>query len=192
MATSGGRGRTKGGVLLARLRWVRDRGGDAAVERVLGMLGAEDQDVLRGQILHVSWYPLDLNLRLDDAIAEVFSPGDKRRVFIDMGRASADINLSGPHKAYVHAGDPQALLRSAPAIYKAYYDVGYRTYERVSDTCAVLRTFEAEDTTPGDCLTVVGWHERAIELCGGKNVKVTETKCRSAGADICEYRCEWR
>ena len=31
-------------------------------------------------------------------------------------------------------------------------------------------------------------HQRAIELSGGNNVLVRETKCRSRG---CEYHCSW-
>lgn len=183
--------RIKGGVLIARLKWVRDRGGPAAVERVLGLLPPADQAILRGQVLHVSWYPLDLNMRLDDAIAQVLSPGDKRRVFLDMGRASADINLAGPHKPYVHAGDPHALLVTSPQIYKAYYEVGRRTYEKTGDKSAVIRTYDAQVGVTTDCLTVIGWYERAIELCGGKNVEITETRCRARGADCCEYSCKW-
>ena len=35
------------------------------------------------------------------------------------------------------------------------------------------------------------WHRKAIEMCGAKNVRVTETKCRAKGAELCEYVCEW-
>jgi predicted hydrocarbon binding protein len=69
--------------------------------------------------------------------------------------------------------------------------VGRRTYEKVGERGALLRTFDAGSVTVADCLTVVGWHERAIELCGGRDVKVTEAKCRARGAPHCEYRCEW-
>jgi len=37
----------------------------------------------------------------------------------------------------------------------------------------------------------VGWHERAIELSGGSEVRVTETRCRTRGDAVCEYRCVW-
>ncbi|HVS31365.1 MAG TPA: TIGR02265 family protein, partial [Thermoanaerobaculia bacterium] len=65
------------------------------------------------------------------------------------------------------------------------------TYERVSDTKGVIRTFEANIVSRNDCLTVAGWHRKAIEICGGKNARVTETQCRARGAEICEYVCEW-
>ncbi len=185
------RGHVKGGVIKARLEFVRGRAGEAGLESVMSRLSREDQEVLRGWILPTTWYPLDLNLRLDDAIAAVLSAGDRDRVFVEMGRASADSNLGGPQRPYLREGDPHYLLRATAGIFLAYYQAGRRTYERTGDTSAVLRTYEAENVTRTDCLTVVGWHQRAIELCGGKAVRVTETLCRTRGAPHCEYRCEW-
>ena len=183
--------RIKGGVIKARLEFVRARAGEAGLDEVLARLPREDQEILRGWILPITWFPLDLNLRLDDAIAAVMSPGDREQIFVQMGRASADSNLGGPQRPYVREGDPHFLLRATPQIYAAYYKVGRRTYERTGETSAVLRTYDAENVNPTDCLTVVGWHERAIELCGGKAVKVTETLCRTRGDPHCEYHCEW-
>lgn len=181
----------KGNVLLSRMKYVRQQGGESAMEAVFNRLTKEDQAVLRGWILPIGWYPLDLNLRLDDAIAKVLSPDDRSRVFLEMGRASADANLGGPQKPFVREGEPHFLLSSAPQIYAAYYAVGRREYSKTGPKSATLRTHDAESVTATDCLTVVGWHVRAIELCGGKNVKVVETKCRTKGDPYCEYQCSW-
>jgi uncharacterized protein (TIGR02265 family) len=181
----------KGNVLISRLKFVRERGGEEALEKVLGRVPPEDQKLLRGWILPIGWYPFDLNQRLDGAIARVFSPDDKSQVFLDMGRASADANLSGPQKPFLKQGDPHFLLGNAERIYAAYYQVGHRAYERTGERSGVLRTFDAETVSATDCLTVVGWHVRAVELCGGKNVKVAETQCRARGGAHCEYEVSW-
>ncbi len=191
MANESGAPRVKGSVLLARLSYVREHGGEAALEKVIARLPRADQDVLRGWILLIEWYPLDLELRLDDAISEVLSPNDKSKVFLDMGRASAQMNLDGPQKSYVRAGDPHFLLSLAPKIYADYHTAGRRVYERAGDKAALVKTFDAETVTANDCLTVVGWLERAVELSGGKNVKVTQARCRAQGDPHCEYRCAW-
>lgn len=183
--------RVKGHILLARLQYVRDVGGEEKLGEVLATLPAQDRADLSGMILPVTWYPLDLNLRLDGAIATVLSPDDKSRVFLEMGRASAEQNLKGVHRPYLREGDPHFLLSAAPRIYLAYYAVGNRTYEKLGARSAVLRTFGAETVSATDCLTVIGWHQRAIELSGGTAVTVEETQCRARGAPHCEYRCEW-
>ncbi|HUP49564.1 MAG TPA: TIGR02265 family protein [Thermoanaerobaculia bacterium] len=180
--------KVKGGSLLARLSFVRDQRGEAGVQRVIERLPAADQKVI-AQLLTASWYPFELNERLDQAVAEEMGIGEK--VFLLMGEKSAEQNLGGPHRALLAEGDPHALLRRAPQIYQMYYDTGRRTYESLGEKKAVIRTFEASIVSKNDCLTVAGWHRKAIEMCGGNSARVTETKCRARGAGICEYVCEW-
>ena len=191
MVTEGSGSRIKGGVLISRLNMLRQHGGQVRVDEVLRRLPPEDQAVLRKMILPIAWYPLELNLRLDSAIAEALSPEDKRRAFIDMGRASAEEALHGAQHVFVRPGDPQFLLSQAPQIYRFYYAVGSRTYERTGPNAAVLRTFGADNVTETDCLTIIGWHERAIELSGGRSVKASHPMCRGRGGAHCEYHFAW-
>ena len=102
-----------------------------------------------------------------------------------------EIYPGDPQRAFLRAGDPQGLLSFAEAIYAYYYGEGRRTYQKTGDTTATLTTWDAPPSTPGDCLTVVGWHQRAIELSGGLDARVLETKCRSRGDTVCEYHCSW-
>ncbi|MBJ6763066.1 TIGR02265 family protein [Myxococcaceae bacterium JPH2] len=184
--------RIKGGVLVSRLNMLRQLGGQARVDEVLRRLPPEDQAILRTLLVPAAWYPLSLNLRLDATIAEVVSPEDTPRAFVDMGRASAEENLHGAHQVFLRPGDPHFLLSQAPRIYRFYYAVGSREYEKTGPNSAVLRTLGAESVTATDCLTVVGWHERAIELSGGRDVRVAHPVCRALGAAHCEYTCAWR
>jgi uncharacterized protein (TIGR02265 family) len=182
----------KGGVLLSRLDFVRERAGDDALQAIIKALPEPDRKVLTGLVLPSSWYPFDTAARLEEAIAALLSPDDHDRIFLEMGRASADANLLAHHAVFVRKDDPQHLLSCAPQIYSLYYHSGRRTYEKTGPNSAVLKTFDAEQYSANDCLTVVGWHRRAIELSGGREAQVTETQCRDRGADYCEYRCEWK
>ncbi|MDY7225625.1 TIGR02265 family protein [Hyalangium rubrum] len=193
MATAGSppSSRIKGTVIISRLNMVRQHGGQASVDEVLKRLPPADQALLRKMILPINWYPIDVNMRLDAAIADVLSPEDRVRAFMEMGRASAEENLKGAQHVFVRQGDPQFLLSQAPQIYRFYYAVGSRTYEKTGPKSAVLRTFGAENVTESDCLTIVGWHQRAIELSGGRSVRVTHPRCVAKGAPHCEYACAW-
>ena len=173
----------------SRLDLLRSQG---LFEQVMQLLPEADRAVWTGLVLPTSWYSFEMSQRLDAATAKVLGRGDTRKAFLELGRASADANLGGVHKAYVRNGDPHHLLSCAPQIYKQYYDKGNRTYEQLSPTSGVLRTFEAENVTANDCLTVIGWYERAIELSGGSDVRIKETLCRARGDDHCEYVCSWR
>jgi predicted hydrocarbon binding protein len=37
----------------------------------------------------------------------------------------------------------------------------------------------------------VGWHRKALEMCGAANVRVEELECRAKGAAVCRYRVAW-
>ena len=180
----------KGSVLESRLAYVRDARGEPAVARVLDRLPEDDRLILGGMVLPFVWYPFATNARLDRAIGEEFAVGD--RIFLLLGDASARHNLeSQSQKSYIREKNPHALLKQTSAIYQVYYDTGHRTYERVGDRSAVLRTHGSDSFTREDCLTVVGWHQTAIELCGGRSVAVKELSCRVRGGSVCEYVCEW-
>ncbi|MGZ3461254.1 MAG: TIGR02265 family protein [Archangium sp.] len=191
MAMDGAAARIKGSVLITRLKLLTKQGGAGRLQQVLQRLPPEDRKVLEGLIMPIGWYPLALNLRLDAAIADVLSPGDRNKAFVDMGRASAEDNLNGPHHVFIRKGDPHFLLSHASEIYRLYYAVGSRSYEKTGARSAVLRTVGAESVTEADCLTIIGWHQRAIELSGGLHVRIEHPKCRARGSALCEYLCAW-
>ncbi len=182
-------GSTRGSVILSRLAFVRKEKGDEAVQRVLRTLTAEDQQLFGGTVVSNVWYPFEAGERLDVAIAAELGGGEA--TFKLMGARSAEFNLGDTQKLFVEGRDPHGLLRSASAIYRLYYDTGSRTYHASGGRKAVLRTLQSKTFSPWDCLTVIGWHEKAIEMCGGRNPRVTHTKCRARGDGLCEYLCEW-
>jgi uncharacterized protein (TIGR02265 family) len=185
-------GNVKGTLLLARMKYLRSRGAED-VERVLRRMTATDQHVLRGMVLPSSWYSAGLLLRLEMTTAALLARGDRRQLFLDLGRFSADTNLgpTGVQRAYLREGDPAYLLRNVPRVYSAQHSDGTRTCEETGPRSATLRTEGGEVANVEDCLTAIGWLKRAIELSGGRIVTVEETRCRGHGAPCCEYVCRW-
>lgn len=184
----GSRGSIKGVVLRSRLQYVRDNMGEGAVQDVLGRLPVPDRGEL-ARVLPASWYPFELQERLDDAIAAQMGIGEK--IFRLLGEQSARDNLGSTHRAFVDAHDPHGLLQHAASIHEAYYDTGRRVYERLGDRSAVLRTFDCLSSSRPECLSNMGWHQAAIGICGGQRPRVSDPLCRARGDDHCEYLCEW-
>lgn len=190
--SAGPLGNVKGTLVLARMKYLRARGGDET-ERVLRRLSAADQQVLRGVLLPSSWYPGDLLLRFEMTIVALLARGDRKELFLDMGRFTAETNLgpTGVQRPYLREGDPHFLLKNVPRMYAMQHRGGQRTYEEAGRRAATIRTLSGEEPNAEDCLTAVGWLRRAIELSGGRIVTVEETRCRSRGAECCEYLCRW-
>jgi len=185
-------GKVKGALLLARMKYLRSRGAESE-ERVLRRLSAADQAIVRGTLHPSAWYPADVLLRLEMTIVALLASGDRPRLFLDMGRFSAETNLGqgGVQRPFLKEGDPHFLLSNVPAMYSALHSNGRRTCERSGERGAIVRSFDGEEADAEDCLTAVGWLQRAIEMSGGTEARVVETQCRARGAAHCEYRCSW-
>lgn len=182
--------RVKGAVLLARGAFVRDEFGDAGWKRVLDGMSEGTRKVLSGSILSASWYPFAVNQELDEAIVRVVGRGD-RGIFKRIGAWSARQNLSGAHKSFLAPGNPQGFLARTGSIYRTYYDQGHRDYEATGPTSGVMTTFDAETYSSDDCLTVVGWYEEALAMCGARGIVIVEERCRAEGAPFCRYQLRW-
>lgn len=183
-------GKTKGLVIRSRLNFVKDRFGESELKRIIDSLSIEDQRILRGIILPTSWYPAGTNARLDTAIIATIG-GRSEQAFWDLGRASATTNLEGLHKNFIREKDPMRFMGKTPAIYRLYYGTGSRTFEATGETSGTITTIGAEDVTEGDCLTVMGWYERALELVLATDIEIKHPTCRGAGGDLCRYEVSW-
>jgi hypothetical protein len=179
----------KGSVLRSRLAFVEEQAGAEGLERVLARLSAEDREVL-SRLLPAGWYPFELGRLVDQAIVEVLGGGDEN-YFVRLGRDSATRNLTGVHRAFVRPGDPHGFLVQSPDIHVFYYDRGHRTYERTGEKEGVFTTYDAETFSTADCLTIVGWHTKALEMCGATGVRIVEEECRARGGQVCRYRVRW-
>jgi len=179
----------KGAVLKSRIAFVEDHFGKDAVQQVLASLPADDQRPLR-LLFTSNWYPFELGKRLDDAIVRVVGQG-RPDFFERLGAASAEKNLGSLHAGYLTPGNPQAFLAKAPQIYSVYYESGRREYTPTAPKAGLLTTYDAETFSAPDCLTVVGWYRRALEMCGAKHVSVTEEECRAKGGAVCRYAVRW-
>jgi uncharacterized protein (TIGR02265 family) len=189
-STTGGT-RVKGASLIARLEHLVARGGTALRDRVLERLSAEDRKLLADRPLPSTLLPLELNARLDDAIASVLNPVDPVAVFRELGRASAETNLHRFHAIFLRGRDPHDLLAAFPAVRGTYYSDGEASYAKTGERTGVFRVKAARSHSQPDCESTAGYFARAIELLGGKQARVDLVLCRYRGDAYCEFRCSW-
>ena len=179
----------KGAVLKSRLAFVEEHAGKDGVQQVLAALPAADQRTLK-MLFTSNWYPFGLGRALDDAIVRVLG-GGRAEFFERLGEASAEKNLGTVHSGYLTRGDAHGFLAKSPSIYSLYYEAGRREYRQVGPREGVLTTSDAETFSAPDCLTVVGWYLKALEMCGVRNPRVVEEECRASGGKVCRYRVTW-
>ncbi|MDA8021188.1 MAG: DUF2378 family protein [Thermoanaerobaculia bacterium] len=182
----------KGASILARLDYIRDAHGIETLDRVLESLESADRELLSGSVLPSQAYALELNGRLDVAIASIVAPDkDQALVFRELGRASAERNLTSIHSIFLTGHDPHDLLRKYPAVRRTYYSDGVATYEWIDASRGVLRVRGAVSHTQADCESTAGYYERALALVGVDDPRV-DLRCRTSPSGTCEYHCSWR
>jgi hypothetical protein len=179
----------KGAVLKSRLAFVERQSGKPGVERVLATLPPDIQRTLR-MLFTSNWYPFGIGKALDEAIVQVLG-GGRPEFFERLGEASAEINLTTVHSSYLTKGDAHGFLAKSPSIYSLYYETGRREYQPTGPKEGVLTTRDAETFSAPDCLTVVGWYRKALEMCGVRGVRIVEEECRAKGGAVCRYRVSW-
>jgi hypothetical protein len=179
----------KGAVLKSRLAFVQDHSGRDGLQRVLAALSENDQRTLK-LLFTSNWYPFELGKQLDEAIVRVLG-GGRPEFFERLGAASAEKNLSTIHGGYLTRGDAHGFLSKSHSFYALYYETGRREYTPLGPKEGVFTTYDAETFSAPDCLTVVGWYRKALEMCGVSGVRIKEEECRALGGKVCRYRVWW-
>ncbi len=176
----------KGSSIKARLEHLKSKYGEKTLDSVLDRLNDEDQKQLRGIVIAISQYPIELNARLDEAIAKELDPHNEISVYRELGKASAEANLNSIHKTFIQGNDPHDVLRRYPSVRKQYYSDGTAEYQKTDEKRGELKLQDATFTLQDDESTA-GYFERGIELMGGKNVEVRVVST----SNTCTYYFSW-
>jgi hypothetical protein len=179
----------KGGLIRARFLYVVVNHGPAIWSRVLDRLPSEDRAALAGIVID-NWYPLRTLNELDHAIADQLARNPEE-IFDELGEFSATSSLSGPY-ASLRNDDIHSFLKQSSLIHHTYQDFGQAGYDRLSDTSGLL-TIKYKPAPPvAFCLSGSAYFRHAIELCGGRSVRISHDKCCGRGDDACEFYITWQ
>ena len=181
-------GRVKGAMVRAHLQFVRDRLGEAAMARTLAAVPAPVATEVQG-ILTGSWCAFESLIVLDRAIARV-AGRDERELMHELGRYSAQINLSTVYRAF-HRNDIHEFFRHSATLHRQFQDFGTCVYEHVSATHARITVRDAICYSPAYCSSEAGYLEQVIATHGGTAASVTESTCQCANDDRCTFELIW-
>jgi predicted hydrocarbon binding protein len=181
----------KGIVLNSRIAYVEKYHGKEGFERVLEALSPEARAMVGGEILVSSWYPLQATVETLVTIDRLFGKGDLS-LCREMGRYTARAALAGGvQQSFVREHDPGFVIKMGPVIWRQYYDSGEIQVEQTGEESAISRIVDFEEPHKVLCLSIQGWMEEAMEIWGGTEIQVTETKCLTRGEKCCEFVCSW-
>ncbi len=181
-------GRVKGAMVRAHLQFVRERMGEAAVERTLAEIPKEVAAEVDG-ILVSSWCKFESLIVLDRTIARI-SGREPLVVMRELGRHSAQINLSTLYRAF-HRDDIHEFFSKSAMLHRQFQDFGDCVYDQLGPTSGRMSIRGAKCFSPAYCASEAGYLEEVIAAHGGTSATVNESACQCANDDHCSFELRW-
>ncbi len=182
--------KVKGVALLSRIAGVKDRYGEDALKSVLANMKTQNREIL-GSVIPSSWYEGEIYVDFNKSIQRTLG-GKDPNVMEHVGEASAEAGLKGVYSSRLKESDVRMTLSRAASLWKTFHDTGELTVEfDPSANKALFKVIGYELPHVESCKNLIGWGRRMVELSGGKNVKVSKTKCACKGDEHCEMDVEW-
>jgi hypothetical protein len=154
----------KGSVYESTRAFVQHEFGAPAVERILASLPAADRELL-SSVTAIAWIPVEPVLAFHRELEEQFG-GNERNLAERAGRFSAGWSMNSVLKMFVRFRSPLWLVDKGANVWSRYHAL----------VCARLR----------------GWLRGVIELTGGNEAEILETRCRCRGHDHCAFLASWK
>lgn len=171
-------------------RYVKETYGEEGLNKVLVNLPDEDKKVMSGKFDPMKWYPGKAIVRFMAVADKICGKGDYQLCYMT-GRAAAEYAFGGIYKMFLELGKPQTVIRRGPLAWRLIDSTGDLELETLDNNSVKAKLVGFEDHHKAHCWHLVGYFQRVIELSGAKNVHVKELKCRSEGADYCEFEARW-
>jgi hypothetical protein len=184
--------KVKGVALLSRLAIIKEHYGDETLNKIISELDEESRTLLTGgSILSSSWYPAEIYRDINTTIYKQMRSKEPK-VLETLGALTAEMGMTTIHKSKVKENRPDETIRRIPMLWSAFHDTG--TVEIIQEpnvNKALFRVTGYELPHKEFCLNLMGWARKIIELSGGNNVDIRETKCVCNGDPVCEMVITW-
>ena len=181
----------KGHLVAARRRYVESTWGSLGVTRVTALLTGDALQAFVRPPLPFVWVGGAVVAALDEAIIVSCMDGQcaQMRAF---GAVVARDDLPLMYRVFFRVGEPWMVVKLAGAMFPLYFrtdaDVASALTGQTGGTItlkkAVMPRYLCRDG-------IVGWVQGALELSGGKDVRVEHERCVHNGDDACLWRVAW-
>lgn len=182
--------KVKGTALSSTVRYLQEKFGPEAVEKVIAGLSEADKAGIRNGVLVSSWYPFALLVAIMRAAKKEFGTRAPD-IYREIGRASADYSLSTVYKIFFKVGSPQFIIGRAATVYGNFYSSGVFKVTDSGKGFANVQITGFAEPCEEYCQRVWGWMERMLELTGAHNIKAVHVQCCLRGDPVCLYHGTW-
>jgi hypothetical protein len=181
----------KGSAIKETIDQIRSRAGEAAFQKILGLLDDETRKICEGNIFSSSWYPLDLFTRFLEIEIRVLADG-KEEMVTRGSEAVIERQLRGIYKAFVKFGSPEFVIKRIAAVHATYFQGVPIEVELPEKNRALVKYtgFEKQHRIMG--FAIVGFFKKALEISGAKDVVLYFPTPIEEGKGYSELSIAWR
>ncbi len=189
-STSAGVARVKGLTFADMQAFVRERGGDAAWQRMRDSLSLEERAVVES-VVGSGWYPLELHHRVLDFMPAVLG-AERVETMHDYARWAAERHVSRVYRVLFLVINPARMLEKSGEYWHRFYDTGEWTVIRDTPTRVRGDLVGFAMPRPNLCDFLNGYLPALFARIGARDVRCTHPRCRTRGEAVCSYHLEWR
>ncbi len=157
----------------------------------LQSLPEESKKIMSSIIVTSNWYPLKAGLSVPVASVGSMFYGSPTKGAWTMGRYSADTALTGIYKLYVQIGSPKHIIERANRVFAAYFQPSEIVSVESKKNSFIFRITKFDQIDEVVEHNIAGWMERALEISGCKNVRITIPRSLTKGSPYTEFNLMW-
>lgn len=138
------------------------------------------------------WYPINEGiLEPTEKMCELFYNNSKEGAW-KSGRFSAEMALTGIYKVFVVISTPTYLIKRASRIIGTFYSPTEVNVVSNSDRGMLVHFTKLPTKSEHLEYRIAGWMEKALEICGCKDLSVNISKSIAKGDELFEVDISWR
>ena len=181
----------KGSAIKETIDQIKSRAGEAAFQKILGLLDEETRKVCEGEIFAFNWYPLDFFARFLEIEIRILADG-KEEMVTRGSEAVIERQLRGIYKAFVKLGSPEFVVKRIAAVHATYFQGVPIDVQLQGNNRALVKYtgFEKQHRLMG--FAIVGFFRKALEISGAKDVVIYFSTPIEAGKSYSELSIAWR
>jgi hypothetical protein len=183
--------KVKGTIISSVPTFVKDKFPDKYQEWQQNLPPASQQ-ILMNTVMASEWYDIENGLLAPTRLlAKMFYESDLEKASWEMGRYSAEVGLSGIYKVFVLIATPQFIMKRGGKILSSFYQPSVLTTSNERPKGVDILITEFENSTVITESRIGGWMEKALEICGIKNITIDKVKSIAKGDNITQYVVNW-
>ncbi|WP_436514736.1 hypothetical protein [Ekhidna sp. To15] len=160
-------------------------------EKWISSLSEKSQELME-RTTSSKWYPINEGILEPTRIMCDLFYGSPKEGAWKSGRYSAEVGLTGLYKVFVVISSPSFLIKRASRVLATFYAPTEVNVVDSSDHSMLVHFTKLPTENEYLEYRIAGWMEKALELCGCKDLSVRTTRSIAKGDELFEVQISWR